>query len=112
MIDAGKYRQRLTLQTHDGAKDAFGAPDRSDGHWVDGDTVWASVDPLSGRDIWQAAQEQWEVTHKIRMRYRRGVTPDMRLKMGTRTFRIVSVIDWEERHESLLIMAKELVDYE
>jgi head-tail adaptor len=50
------------------------------------------------------------VSHKIRCRYRRGLTTDMRIICGTRRFSIVSIIDWEERHESLLIMAKELVE--
>ena len=49
------------------------------------------------------------MTHKIDCRYKPGLTTDMRVRLGSRRFGIVSIIDWEERHESLLIMCRELV---
>lgn len=111
MIDAGKLRHRISFQRFTGEQDAFGDPlTGEEENWEDVVTVWASIDPISGREFYAAEQSQSEVTHKIRCRYYPGLSPAMRIAFGKRRFRIVSIIDWEERHESYLIMAKEVVD--
>ena len=71
--------------------------------------MWAAIDPISGREFYAAEQSQSEVSHKVRCRYRTGLDTAMRIVYGRRKFKIISIIDWEERHESLLIMCKELV---
>ncbi len=42
---------------------------------------WASIEPLAGREFWNAVQVQANVTHKIRIRVRDDVTftADMRV---------------------------------
>ena len=110
MIDPGKMRHRITFQSFSGAVDTFGDPlQGSEDQWNDVATVWAAIDPVSGREFYAAEQSQSEVTHKIRCRYRPGLTTAMRIKLGNRLFQIVSIINWEERGESLLLMCKELV---
>lgn len=110
MIDPGKMRHRITFQTFDGTSDGYGDPlDADDAHWPDVVTTWAAIDPISGREFYAAEQSQSEVTHKVRLRYRPGITTAMRISWQGRKLKILSVIDWEERHESLLLMCKELV---
>ncbi len=110
MIDAGKLRHRITFQRFDGESDDYGDPlEADDSHWTDVATTWAAIDPVSGRELYAAEQSQSEVTHKVRLRYRPGLTTAMRISRGKRRFKILSIIDWEERHESLLMMCKELV---
>lgn len=110
MIDPGKMRYRVTFQKFTGTLDSFGDPLQSDdSQWPDVATVWAAIDPISGKEFYAAEQSQSSVTHKVRCRYRAGVETAMRIKCGARRFEIISVIDWEERHESLLIMCRELV---
>lgn len=110
MIDPGKMRYRITFQRFTGALGDFGDPLLADDdNWEDEVTLWAAIDPLSGREFYAAEQSQSEVSHKIRCRYRGGLTTAMRIKYGSRKFKIISIIDWEERHESLLILCKELV---
>lgn len=110
MIDPGKMRHRITFQRFTGEMDDFGDPlQGDDSNWIDAAGVWAAIDPVSGREFYAVEQSQSEVSHKIRCRYRAGLTTDMRIKYGSRRFKIISIIDWEERHESLLIMCKELV---
>ena len=110
MIDPGKMRPRITFQAFTGEQDSFGDPlQADDDNWKPVATLWAAIDPISGKEFYAAEQSQSEVTHKVRCRYRAGLTTAMRIKYGKRTFQIVSIIDWEERHESLLIMCKELV---
>lgn len=110
MIDPGQMRHRITFQKFSGELDAYGDPIQTDAaQWEDVATVWAAIDPISGREFYEAQQSQSEVSHKIRCRYRPGLTTDMRIKYRDRVFEIVSIINWQERGESLLIMAKELV---
>ncbi len=109
-FDAGKLRHRITFQQFNGTLDEYGDPqDKNDNNWTDVATVWAAVDPVSGREFYEAQQSQSDVTHKIRCRYRSGLNTAMRIKFGSRILEIRSIIDWEERHESLLIMAVEVV---
>ena len=111
MIDPGKMRHRITFQKFNGEKDSFGDPlQADDSNWTSVATVWAAIDPLSGREFYAAQQSQSEVTHNIRCRYRAGLNTAMRILYGSRKFSIVSIIDWEERHQSLLIKCKELVE--
>ena len=110
MTDPGKYRHRITIQRYDGTVDAYGdVRDDEDENWADIRTTWAAIDPVSGREFYAAEQSQSEVTHKIRCRYFEGLTPSDRIVHQGRKYRIISVIDWELRHESYLIMAKELI---
>lgn len=110
MIEPGKMRHRITFQTFTGEQDSYGDPlQADDAQWQDTATLWAAIDPISGREFYAAEQSQSEVSHKIRCRYRSGLTTSMRIKCRGRKFKIVSIINWEERSESLLIMCKELV---
>lgn len=59
-------------------------------------TRYASIEPLSGRELWQARQVRPDVTHKIIMRFF-AMTPKYRLKFGSRIFNVVSVLNPGER---------------
>ena len=110
MIDPGKMRHRITFQRFSGTLDDFGDPlQTDDDNWADVATTWAAIDPISGREFYAAEQSQSEVSHKIRCRYRTGLDTAMRITYGKRRFKIISLIDWEERHESLLLMCKEVL---
>ena len=110
MIDPGKMRHRIVFQNYIGELDGYGDPQMyDDANWTDAATIWAAINPISGREFYAAEQSQSEVTHKIICRYRFGLRTDMRIKYGSKLFKIISIINWEERCESLLIMAKELV---
>lgn len=110
MDDPGRMRHRITFQKFDGQVDSYGDPlDADDEHWPNVVTTWAAINPISGREFYAAEQSQSEVTHKVRLRYRPGLNTAMRISWGGRRLKIISIIDWEERHESLLLMCKELV---
>ena len=111
MIDPGKMRHRISVQTYNGDLDEHGdIRDDAAENWTTDRTVWAAIDPISGREFYAAEQSQSQVTHKIRCRYFPGLKTAQRLVYSGRIFEIASVIDWEDRHESYLIMAKELVE--
>lgn len=102
----GDLRHRITLQELVTGQDEAGQPVDM---WQDVATVWASVEPLRGTEYWAAAQVQAERTVRIRIRYRPGIRPDMRVLYAGRVFNIQSIIDPEERHRELQLMCKEVL---
>ena len=62
-------------------------------------TRWARIEPLSGREFWNAQQSQSAVTHLVSLRgVVRGLTTQHRLQMGRRIFNIESIIDLNDEH--------------
>lgn len=105
-VNIGKMRHRITFQKQSGEKSCLGGYLDD---WQEVATVWAQISPISGREYLTQVRET-TVSHKIYCRYRAGITPAMRIAYKGRIFRIISVIDWEERHEGLTIMCEEVVN--
>lgn len=105
-MQAGKLRHRVTIQTQTATQGTFGEPADT---WTDVDTVWASVEPLSGREFLDARQMQADVTTRVTIRYLAGVIPSMRVKYGTRTLDILGVVNREERDRTMELMCREKV---
>ncbi|MCI8748719.1 MAG: phage head closure protein [Lachnospiraceae bacterium] len=72
-------------------------------------TVWASVEPVRGREYQEAQRIRPELTYKITTRYHKEVTPDMFIKYKDRYFNIISVINVRERNEMLEIVCTEKI---
>ncbi|MCI9078986.1 MAG: phage head closure protein [Lachnospiraceae bacterium] len=72
-------------------------------------TVWASVEPLRGREYQEAQRIRPELTYKITTRYHKEVTPDMLIKFKDRYFNIISVINIREKNEMLEIVCTEKI---
>lgn len=75
--------------------------------WQELATVWADVRPVSGQTVFEAAQRQERVTHKVFIRFREDVTASMRLVLGSRVFAIRAVLDPEEDRQRLLLLVEE-----
>ena len=70
-MQAGALRRRITFQTRDVSVDSFGQQVTT---WADAFTVWASIEPLSARELFAAQAVQSEVSHKVTVRYRTELT--------------------------------------
>ena len=105
-MQSGRLRHRIDLETNVGTTNTFGAITDTWSLWT---TLWASVEPLSGRELLQAQQMQADITHRVRFRYVSGVTAKMRVAYGSRYFNILSVINDQERNREIVLMCKELV---
>lgn len=104
-MNIGKLRRKIIIQQQTSTQDGYGGTVKT---WTDVATVWASVEPLDGREFFAAQQVNSEVTTRIKLRYLAGVVSKMRIVHGTKTYDILSVIDPEERHKELQVMCKEL----
>ena len=100
-MDPGKLNHRITFQIQN--------LDSEIEEWNDIVTTWASINPISGREYYQAETINSDLTHKVRLRYRKGITPDMRILYKDRIFNIVSVINEYEKNAILQLMCRELI---
>lgn len=102
-------RNRVVVQSTSVTLDASGAPEDT---WSAVGTRWAQVEPLTGREAFEARSLHSDVDHRITMRYDATVgaaTPKHRLLWGSRAFDILSVVNVGERDEYLEFMAREAV---
>ena len=101
---AGSLRHKITFQQLTVANDTWG---HSAETWTDQVTTHAAIWTLRGVERIESMKLDNEITHKIRVRYKRGLHPKMRIKFGERYFNILSMIDPDERHIYYEIMASE-----
>lgn len=82
-LDAGKLRHRVTIQRPAQSRDSSGDVRVS---WLDVATVWAAVEPLSVREFIAGQSMQSQVTARITVRYRDGLSADMRILFRDRIY--------------------------
>jgi SPP1 family predicted phage head-tail adaptor len=104
-IYAGQLRQQIKIVDLTNSQDSFG------GVAIDSATpfatVWAKVDPLSGRELYAAQQKVSEVTHRITIRWMPGITAKQNVWFGDRQFQIQAVENPEELNKILYLLCVE-----
>lgn len=98
LIQPGELNRRITLQARSTSKSAFGAQVAT---WSDVATVWARIEPRAGAEPIEAGSLRGVLSHVIRIRYRSGVVPAMRVLYGSRILDVTSVVDVDEAHVAL-----------
>lgn len=101
----GEMRLRMTLETPVDAPDDFGSMTRTFAPLAD---VWAQVRPLSGEARFVAERQEQAIDCLVRIRWRAGVTSQMRLTAGARKLLIHSVYDPDERRRFLVCRCEEI----
>ena len=96
-----------------GTRDGFGSKPRAPVTVVANERF--SIEPLSGAELIRAQQAQSDVTHRVKMRFRPGITtqhwieyPDA-LTAGVVTLGIISVLNVRGRGRELELMCRERV---
>jgi SPP1 family predicted phage head-tail adaptor len=110
-INAGKYRHIVTFQKLNANPNSYGEIDRrDDANWEDVLTTRAGIFPISGRDFFNAmaSVKTAEITHRIQLRFIKGIDSEMRIKFGNRIFEMITPpTNFQERGTELLILVKE-----
>ena len=102
-MDIGRLNRRIVIQEKTVTRDAYGGESIS---WTDVATVWAAVLPIRGREYVAIREAGAELTTRFVIRHRDGVTPAMRIAYGGGYYNIESVIDSEDGHRFLELMAR------
>lgn len=93
-IQAGELRHRVQVQTRTQTADAHGGPVDA---WTTQATRWASVHPLSGRELLLASQVDSRISVRVTMREYPGLSAGQRILFGSRALGILAVQQVEER---------------
>ena len=108
-MQAGKLRHRINLQ-----KKVTGRNPETGGiseEWQSVTTVWASIEPLSAREFIAAGATQASITPRITIRYRDGVTAQMRAVSRGKIYNIEGVLpDAKSGREYLTLPCSEGVN--
>jgi len=102
--EIGEMRHRVVFQTPSRSDDGYGGGQIT---WQDAFSAWVSIEPISGREYYEAMAIQNQITHRIKTRYRSDITPELRIKHGDRIYEIEAVIDIGARHRFLEILCRE-----
>ena len=106
IIATGRMRKRVEIQKAGEARDAEGG--FTSVAFVTENAVWAHINPLSAMERVQGDQVKAIRSHRITTRfYSPGATSADRIKMGTRIFDIVSIVDPGERGCNTIFDVKE-----
>lgn len=104
---AGQYKHKITFQQYIEGENENGFPTKD---WVPILTVKAAIKTLRGYEFYEAATTNSESNSRFVIRYRKGITPDMRIKMiDNRIFDIIAPpINDDELNKTLTIHAREV----
>lgn len=111
-LRAGQLTRRLRIQSRASTQDTFGSPNLV---WTDVATVWAEIQPLSGRELESAQRLASEVSHQITVRYQ-SIFADTKIVAGYRAlykgriFNIHASMNEDERNTVLTLLASEGLD--
>lgn len=99
---AGGRNKIIEIQQPSVVLDGWGGSINS---WATFATVWARVQPIKGRELIASMAAQSEITTIFSTQYIADVNQDMRIVYGGKYYNITAVIDVEEAHRELQIMA-------
>lgn len=114
MMNPGRFRERVNIQSHDATRDEYGEETAT---WTTDETIRVEISPMSGRERWDASAVQSEVTHRITGYYTSSANARKRLQHSVdtgRTWQIMAVRDVEpdyrgaERGRFMILDCKEL----
>ena len=101
----GARARRFVLELPVESPDGFGGVLRS---FAPGPQLWGAIEMLSGGERHAAGRPEQAVTHRVRLRYRAGVTAAMRLTAGTRRFAIRAAADPDGSARELVCLVEEV----
>lgn len=104
---AGKLRFPITIEEVTETKNSYG---ESTEVWSTRLHSRASIRPLNGREYFDQAKAESEVSHQIVIRYESGITTKMRVNYNNRIFDIQSTLNIDERNHQLKLMCLESVN--
>lgn len=102
-MNPGTLDQRVSLERLEQGQDEIGQPIEA---WTVLATVWAAVEPQAGREFVAAGAAQTELTTKVRIRYRPGITSGDRVTHNGRVYNITSVVDYRSARRELVLMCR------
>ena len=106
MSGIGSLRHRVVIQQPVRSADGGGGASLV---WSPVASVWAAVEPLSGQEKALYDGIEASLTHRVTLRYRAGLSPEMRFVHAGRSFDIAAIRNVEERNITLICLCTEVI---
>lgn len=74
--------------------------------WSDFITVWGSVEPILGKELFAAETINSNIQIKFRCMYFEGVTNEMRIKYNNTEYEILSAVNYKNLNREWLLYSK------
>lgn len=103
-MEAGKLRNRITIQQRTLTPDSYGQSVES---WTDFATVWAEIRSISGRESLIAEAMQGITNYEVNIRYKAGVVQSMRIIYKNHILDVQSVINDMQANKKLTLFCVE-----
>lgn len=105
---AGRLRRVVTIQQPTTTQTGTGATRISGWAAISGgSSIYADIDEAPGQEKLQAGQVNAKRPVTVTIRYLAGVTAQMRVLYGSRTFQIVSSLNVDQRNRDLVLYCEE-----
>lgn len=90
----------------EGASDGLGGTAESEVTFY---STMAAIWPVSSKENVENMRNELKISHKIKIWYKSGITPDMEIHFGTREFEIVGIMNKDESNIYLEFLAWERI---
>lgn len=100
-----RLNKRITIQTKTITSDGFGSHNEV---WTNLAIVWAEINPISNKNVFEANKIDDKTTHIITIRYYASLTTKDRIKYGDRIFNIIGIINPLENNKIMQIKVEEM----
>lgn len=104
----GRLRRIVSIQAPTQTQTGTGATKTTSWSAIAGGAnVWADIDESPGKESLQAAQVNAKRPVTVTMRYLAGITAQMRVLYGSRTFQIIGPQNLDQRNRVLVLYCEE-----
>ena len=107
-MDIGRLNRRIDILKYEVTRDEYGGEQRE---WVKVKSLWASIQPVSGTEVFRSQQVDAQNVTTITIRYRKDVTVLNRIKYLDKTYEIIGNPDVNSDHKMMTLNCKEIVSY-
>lgn len=106
---AGRLNRQIRFEQATRARDSYGGYTEA---WSTVATVWAAIEPLNGREYFEARTVNTETTVRFRIRYRSGLDSEMRIVdvETSLVYDIQNIIHVDHGRRELVVMATQTND--
>jgi len=104
---AGRLRDLIEIQELTVEQDEYGGTYEEWNTWKH---VWAKIEFLRGRTLFEAQAAASEAQGRIYIRHVDGISPEMRIKHGDKYLEILSVLPADNKSREIEILFREWLD--
>lgn len=97
-INIGSLDKRITFITNKEAENEYNLTELQPAEAL---SCWARIEPVRGREYYEAQRIRTENSYKITTRYHKSLDDSMLIKYQNRTFEIQNIVDPYENHSAL-----------